>query len=357
MQEGTGGPWKLELREGVKAEGCTHGLLREVEEVGNGTEEVRGLEAKGIRESRQGGHWDQASSSLAASSSLPSGLLAWSISAVEEKVPHGLGTSLPLLGQLSPAGRSNSKHPQLEPDTGSNNLVRVPLKPSVSPSDGSQPAGGSGVQRWPPSGGLPSVDSWPSEDPWQVMPAAVEDHMEEGLPEEPSFLSGGVTLPLGSGPWPAGHFAYSAGPSPEALLPDQDSESRRPPRSKVLRAQRLILAHHPPWSLVSRIRRPLLPGHPWETLNPGMSWGGGGPGMGWGTRPMPHPGEIWGINNQYPSSGWGNINGYPGGSWSNIHLHPGINNQFPPGVLYPPGSSWNIPAGFPNPQNPGSQWG
>ncbi|KAI5136590.1 hypothetical protein MUG91_G77n135 [Manis pentadactyla] len=74
------------------------------------------------------------------------GLLARSISAVEEKVPHGLGTSLPLLGQPSLAGRSNSKHPQPEPDAGSNDLVRVPLKPSASPSGGSQPAGGSGVQ-------------------------------------------------------------------------------------------------------------------------------------------------------------------------------------------------------------------
>lgn len=122
-------------------------------------------------------------------------------------------------------------------------------------------------------------------------------------------------------------------------------------------AQGEIIAQNPHWSPIKRIQQPLLPGHPWGTLSPSVSWGGGGPGTGWGTRPMPHPMGTWGINNQYPSSSWGNVNRYPDSSWGNIHLHPGINNRFPLRVLYPPASSWNMPADFPNLQNPGSQWG
>lgn len=176
--------------------------------------------------------------------------------------------------------------------------------------------------------------------------------MEEVLPEELSLPSSATALPLGGG-----SSAYSAGPSPEASLLQQDAESRQPPRSNIQRAQGEIIAQNPHWSPIKRIQQPLLPGHPWGTLSPSVSWGGGGPGTGWGTRPMPHPMGTWGINNQYPSSSWGNVNRYPDSSWGNIHLHPGINNRFPLRVLYPPASSWNMPADFPNLQNPGSQWG
>uniref|UniRef100_G1LV65 Uncharacterized protein n=1 Tax=Ailuropoda melanoleuca TaxID=9646 RepID=G1LV65_AILME len=304
------------------------------------------------------------------------GFFARSIGAVEEKVLQHLGTNLPLLEQPSLPSHSNSELPQPKPDPGPNDLTRAPLKPNASPSDGFQPAGGSGVQSWPAMEGLPSMDFWPSEDPWQMVAAAIEDHGGEALPEKQSSLSG--ALPRGSSPLPAGSSARSTRPVPEASLLYQDSKSRRSLHSNVLGAQREILVQQPP-SLTNRIRQPLLPGHPWGTLNPGMSWGGGGPGTGWGTRPMPHPLGIWGINNQNPSTSWGDINRYPGGSWGDInrypggswrdinrypggswgdiHLHPGINNQFPPRVLHPTGSSWNIPAGFPNPPNPGSQWG
>ncbi|XP_062952292.1 uncharacterized protein C6orf15 homolog [Cynocephalus volans] len=292
------------------------------------------------------------------------GLFARSIGVVEEKASQNLGTNLPLPGQPSLTGASNSERPHPEPDPRSNNLARVPLMLHTRPSDGAQPAGGSGGQRWPPSGGLPAMDSWPSADPWQVMAAAAEDQLGEVVPEGLSYLSSAVALPLGSGPLPAESFAHFAGPSPEASLFHQDSESRQPPRSNVLGAQREILAQRPPWSLIHSV----LPGHPWGTLNPSVSWGGGGPGTGWGTRPMPHPVGIWGINNQFPGTSWGNINRYPGGSWGNvnrypgtswgnIHPQPGINNQFPPRILHPPGSSWDIPADIPSPQNPGSQWG
>ncbi|XP_077620106.1 uncharacterized protein C6orf15 homolog [Crocuta crocuta] len=295
------------------------------------------------------------------------GFFARSIAAVEEKVLQDLGTSLPLLEQPSLTSHSNSELPQPKPDPGPNDLTRVPLKPNASPSDGSQPARGSGVQRWPPTEDLPSMDPWPSEDPWKMRAAATENHVGEVLPEKLSFLSDAVALSLGSSPWPAGPSARSIGPIPEALLLHQDSESRWPFHSNVLGAQREIFAQRPP-SLINRIRQPLPPGHPWGTLNPSVSWGGGGPGTGWGTRPMSHLLGIWGINNQYPSTSWGNlnqypgtswgnINRYPGGSWGNTHLRPGINNQFPPKVLHPTGFSWNIPAGFPSSQNPGSQGG
>ncbi|XP_019487342.1 PREDICTED: uncharacterized protein C6orf15 homolog [Hipposideros armiger] len=308
-----------------------------------------------------------------------SGLFARSIGVVEDKVPQDLGTNLPLLGQPSLTGPSNSEHRRSKPGPGDNDLARVLLKPNTSPSDGSQPAGGSGFQGWPPSEGLPSVDSWPSEDPWQMTAAGAEDHVGEVLPEELSFLSRAVALPLGEGFLPAGSSAHSAGPSPEASLFHRDPQSRQPPRSNVLGTQGESLAQRPPWSLINRIQQSLRPGHPWGTLSPSVSWGGGGPGTGWGTRPMPHPVGIWGINNRYPGASWGNINRYPGTSWGNInqypgtswgnsnwypgtrwgniHLHPGINNQFPPRVLHPPGALWNSPAHFSSPQNAGSQWG
>ncbi|XP_014638477.1 PREDICTED: uncharacterized protein C6orf15 homolog [Ceratotherium simum simum] len=320
------------------------------------------------------------------------GLFARSIGVMEEKIPQDLRTNLPLLGQPHLASLPNSEHPQSRPDPGSNDLARAPLKTNASPLDSFQPAGRSEVQRWPPSEELPSMDSWPSEDPWPMMAATVEDLGGEVLPEELSFLSNAVALPLDSGPLLAGSSAHSVDPSLEASLLHQDSESRPLPRSNVLGTQGQILAQRPPWSLINRIRKPLLPGRPWGILNPSVSWGGGGRGTGWGIRPMPrpmrilgsnkcpitswgninrypegiwgninrYPGGIWGnINrypagswgniNRYPGGSWGNINRYPGGSWGNINLQPGIINRFPPGVL---GSSWNIQAGFP--QNSGS---
>lgn len=272
---------------------------------------------------------------------------------MEEKAPQDLGTDLAQLGQPSLTDSSNSKHPQPKPDPEANGLASVLLKPNASPPDGSQAAGGSEDQRWPPSGGPASVDSWPSEDPWPMMAAAVEEVLpEKDLP----FLSSAVTDPLGGGPLPEGSPAQSADPSPGVLFLHRDPQSRQPPRSSALGALGEILTHRPPCSLTNRLQQPLWPGRPWGILRPSVSWGGGGPGTGWGTRPMPRPVGTWGINNQYPSSSWGNINRYPGTSWGNIHLHPGVNKLLPPGVLYPPGSC-NIPAHLPNPQNPGSQWG
>ncbi|KAM5326193.1 LOW QUALITY PROTEIN: uncharacterized protein C6orf15 homolog [Glossophaga mutica] len=305
-----------------------------------------------------------------------SGPSARSIGVVEEKVPQD-GTNLPLLGQPSLIRPSNPKHHQTKPDPVANDLARVLLKPNTIPSDDSQP-GGPGVQRWPPSGWLPCMDSWPFEDPYQIV-AAAEDHPGEVLPEEPSFSSRVAALPLGDSPLPVGSLAPSAGPSPVASVLHQDSDSRWPTRSNVLGTQGEILTQHPPWSLINRIQHPFLPGHPWETLTPTVSWGGAGPRTGWGTKPMPHPVGIWGINSQYPSTNWGNTDWYPGTSWGNInqylgtswgnsdqcsgtssgniHLHPGINNQFSPGVHHCPGSFGKISAGFPNSQNPVSLWG
>ncbi|XP_057555349.1 uncharacterized protein C6orf15 homolog [Hippopotamus amphibius kiboko] len=288
------------------------------------------------------------------------GLFARSIGVVEEKVPRDLGTNLPPHGQPSLTGPSNSEHPQLKPDSGPDDYARDPLKPNdASPSHSSQPAGGSGLQRWPPSGELPPMESWHLEDPWSMTAAAVEDHVGDVLPEELSYLSSVAALPPGSGPLPAGPSAYPSDPSPEASLLNQDSESRRASRSNALGAQGEILARPPPGFFINRIRRQFLPGHPWGTLNPSVSWGGGGPGTGWGTRPIPYPVGIWGNTirypstswgniNRYPGTSWGNINRYPGTSWGNIYLRPGI-NQFPLRGLRPPGSSWGIPAGFPNP--------
>ena len=130
------------------------------------------------------------------------------------------------------------------------------------------------------------------------------------LPKEPSFPSNAAILPLGDSPLPVGSLERSAAPSPVALLLHQDSDSRWPPRSNVLGAQREILDQCPPWSLINRIQQPLLPGHPWGTLTPTVSWGGAGPRTGWGTKPMPHRVGIWGINNQYPSTNWGNTDWY-----------------------------------------------
>ncbi|XP_037699047.1 uncharacterized protein C6orf15 homolog [Choloepus didactylus] len=283
------------------------------------------------------------------------GFFARSISGVEEKVSQDLGTNLSLFGQPSLTRPSNPEHLQPKPDPRSNGLARTLQRPNAPPTGGSQLAGGSGVQKWPSSERMPSGDTWPSEDPWQPMAAAAEDHVGEVRPQGLTHFPSAGAFPPGSGPLPAGASAYSADPSSEALLLHLDSESGRPSRSNSLGAQREIPAQRSLWVPVHRIRHPLLPGHPWGTLHPSVSWGAGGPGTGWGTRPMPtYPLGSWGTNNQYPGASWGNINRYPGGSWGPIHLRPGINNQFPPRILRPPGSSWDIPAGFPNPQN---QWG
>ncbi|XP_008505683.2 uncharacterized protein C6orf15 homolog [Equus przewalskii] len=287
------------------------------------------------------------------------GLFARSISVMKEKVPQDLGTNSPLLGQPFLASLSNSEHPQSKPDPGSNDLARAPLKTNASPSDSFQPAGSSEVQRWPPSEELPSMDSWPSEDLWPMMAGAVEDDGGEVLPEELSFLSNAIALPLDSGLVPAGSSSHSADPSLEVSPLHQDSESRPLSRSNVLGDQKQILAQRPPWSLISRIRKPLLPGHPWGTLNPSVSWGGGGRGTGWGTRPMPCPVGIWG-NNKCPSTSWGNINQYPGGSWGSINRYPGGSwgsiNRYPGGSWGStnryPGGSWGSINRY-----PGGSWG
>ncbi|XP_036724823.1 uncharacterized protein C6orf15 homolog [Balaenoptera musculus] len=290
------------------------------------------------------------------------GLFARSIGVVEEKFPRDLGINLPLLGQPSLTGPSNSEHPQ----PGPNDSAIDSLQRNASPSHGSQPAGGAAVQRWPPSGGLPSMDSWPSEDPWPTMAAVVKDHVGEVLPEELSYLSSAAALPPGSGPLPAETSAHPADTSPEASLLHEDPESRRPLHSNVLGAQGKILALRPPRSLISKIRWPVLPGHYFGSLNPRICWGGKGPGTGWRPNRLPYPMGIWGNSNQYTSTSWGSINPYPcttwgiinrypGTSWGNSHLHPGI-NRFPPRVRRAPGSYWSTAAAFPNPQNPGSQW-
>ena len=115
---------------------------------------------------------------------LPPGLLARSIGVMEEKVPRDLAISLPLLGPSPLTGPSNAEHPQPKPAPGPNGLARAALKPNPSPPHGSQPVGGPGVQGWPPSGGLLSMDSWPSEDPWPMLAAAeLEcDRKPGGLP-------------------------------------------------------------------------------------------------------------------------------------------------------------------------------
>ncbi|XP_053459127.1 uncharacterized protein C6orf15 homolog isoform X2 [Nycticebus coucang] len=172
------------------------------------------------------------------------GLFARSISAAEEKVPQNLGTNLPLIGQPPLA---SSEHPQHGPDPRSNDLARAPQKLDAPLFSRFQPAGGSGMQRWPPSGGLPAVDSWPSEGPWQVMAAEADNGLEEALLEGPAYLSNAAVPSLGSGPMPEEFPVHPAGPSREAALLHQDLESRRPPRSSSLGAQGEILARRPPW--------------------------------------------------------------------------------------------------------------
>ncbi|KAM5262878.1 uncharacterized protein C6orf15 homolog [Ctenodactylus gundi] len=330
------------------------------------------------------------------------GLFSRSISAVEEKVSPHLGTNLPLLARPSFTGSSNAGRPQPKATPGSADLVGVPSQFNVPPPDGPSPAEISGAQMWPLSWGLPPVESWPSEDPWQMGAAEAEAYLEQDLPEGLAYLSSAGAPPPGSRPLPVSS-ALPALPSAENLLLHQDSERRRLLPANLPGAQGDFLAQRPLWSLITRF----LPGLSWGPLSPSMSWGGGSLGTGWGTRPMPYPSGIWGSNNQFPGGSWGSVNRYPGGgwggwggvnrypgggwggwggvnrypgasrwginrypvgswrnsswypgvNWGNTQLPPRVNNQFPPRVPRPPGSSWYIPAGFPNPQNPALQRG
>ncbi|XP_006146364.1 uncharacterized protein C6orf15 homolog [Tupaia chinensis] len=299
------------------------------------------------------------------------GLLARSIGTVEGKAPPNSGPAVSLLGQPSLTGPLNSEHPQPRLDPEPNDLVRAPLGLNDLPPD-ARPAGGSGPQTWPPSGGLPVVDSWPSAGPWQAMAAPAEALLGEvpSLPQRVVYLSSPASPPEG-GPLPVMFSAHPEGPPSEAALLYQGSEPGRAPRANLLGAKGKILAQRPPWPLIHRV----LPGHPWGVLRPSVSWGGGGPGTGWGTRPMPLPGGVWGINNPFPGNPWGNINRYPGGGWGSLSQYPGggwgairpypgtswgsiqypgTNGQLAPGALRP-GSSWDLAAGSPRPRNPGSQ--
>ncbi|XP_058525865.1 uncharacterized protein C6orf15 homolog [Ochotona princeps] len=247
------------------------------------------------------------------------GLCARSISPMEEKVSHSLGTNLPLLGQPPLTGASNSGHPQF---------------PGAEPASHDMAsflvAGGSGVQKWPPSWEL---QSWPPEDPWQMMAAAAEDEEGQELPEALSSMSSAGMLPLQA----AAH----------SLL-GQDLEPGRLPFLSWLGAQREGLAQRPFWSLIHK----LLGGHSWGALNPAVSWGIGGLGTGWGTRPVSHPAGTWGINNQFPGSSWGNTNPYPSTIWENINRYPGsiwgkINRY--------PGSIWGNNNRYPGSRGSGSR--
>ncbi|XP_055983991.1 uncharacterized protein C6orf15 homolog [Sorex fumeus] len=296
------------------------------------------------------------------------GLFSRSINVVEEKAPQHPGTDLPLPAQPPLTSPSNSEHPQPQPDPVPKDLTRAPLAFSASPSDGLQPAEGPEGQGWPLPEEMPFVESWSSEDPWQMMMAADEDYAEEALPEELSFLSGAT----GSGP---------AGSSDTASLP-LDSDSKHPSRSNVPGALEPTRAQSPFWSFINKIRQTLLSGRPCGILNPRVPVRGGGPGTGWGTRPMPNPVGIGGINNQYPGTAWGNINKIPGTSWGNINKIPGTSwgniNKIPgtswgninkiPGTSWGninkiPGSSWGNVNGIPGSiwgninKIPGSSWG
>nr|XP_002714350.1 uncharacterized protein C6orf15 homolog [Oryctolagus cuniculus] len=268
-------------------------------------------------------------------------LLGRSISPVEEKLSHSLLTNLPLLGQPPLTGPSNSGHPQF---TGADPLRLPPL------SDDFLLAGGSAVQKWPPSWGL---QSWSSEEPWQMMMgAAAEGQAGQVLPQGPSYLSSAGALPLGRGSWPAQSSAHSLLPAADSFLLHQDLEpAGQLPLLKWLGAQREALAQRPFWSLLHR----LLAGTPWGALSPAVSWGGGGSGTGWGTRPMSHPAGIWGLNNQFPGTSWGNIYQYPASSWGSVNRYPGGswgNTNRYPGTIWGnnsryPGSSWGNNSRYP----------
>ncbi|XP_012886665.1 PREDICTED: uncharacterized protein C6orf15 homolog [Dipodomys ordii] len=272
------------------------------------------------------------------------GFFARSISSKEEKASPALETDLPLLGHPF---FTNSGQPQPKTDPGSDDLVEAPLKPDVLPPDGPQPAESSEVERWPPSWGMPAVDYWASEYPWQMMAAEAENYLGPAMPEGLSYFSSGNAVPLASGPLPEASSALPEQPSPEASH-RQDPQPRRLPHPNVLGAQR------PPWSLTHR------PGFPLGALNPSVSWGGGRPGTGWVTRPMPYPSGAWGINNPFPGTSWGSINRYPGGSWGSINRYPGGSwgsiNRYPGGswgsINRYPGGSWGSINRY-----PGGSWG
>ncbi|XP_054985215.1 uncharacterized protein C6orf15 homolog [Sorex araneus] len=269
------------------------------------------------------------------------GLLSRSINAVEEKAPQHPGTDSPLPAQPPLTSPSNSEHPQPQPDPVSKDLTSTPLAFSASPSDGFQPAEGPEAQGWPLPEEMPFMDSWSSEDPWQMMMAADEDYAEEALPEELSFLSGATGTTSGSKP-------LSAGSSDTASVP-LDSDSEHPSHSNMPGALEPTRAQSPFWSFINKIRQTFLSGRPCGILNPRVPVRGGGPGTGWGTRPMPNPVGIGGINNQYPGTGWGNINKIPGASWGNINKIPGASWG---NINKIPGSSWgNIN------KIPGTSWG
>uniref|UniRef100_A0A8C6RJS6 Uncharacterized protein n=1 Tax=Nannospalax galili TaxID=1026970 RepID=A0A8C6RJS6_NANGA len=258
------------------------------------------------------------------------GLFARSVGTAEEKVS-------PRLGQPSLTSISHSGQPQSKPDPVSNDIVGAFPRLNVSPPDGPLPVAGLEEQSWPPSRGPPTMESWLSEDPWQVM--AAEDQLEQVPPEGLSYLSSGH---------PAGQ------PSPEASHP-HDSEPRRLPVSSPLGAQGDIFAQRPFWSLIHR----LLPGLPWGVLSPSVSWGGGA-GTGWGTRPMPYPSGIWGSNSQVPGTSWVGNGQYPAGSWGGNGRYPagswGGNGRYPAGSW---GGNGRYPAGSwgGNGRYPAGSWG
>ncbi|XP_048205178.1 uncharacterized protein C6orf15 homolog [Perognathus longimembris pacificus] len=267
------------------------------------------------------------------------GFLARSIGTKEE-------TDLPLLEHPSFTSSFNSGQPQPKADPGPNALVGAAPTFNGPPPDAPLPPESSGVQNWPPSWGLPDVEYWPSEYPWQMMAAEAENSLEQAMPEGLPYLSGGDAVPLATGPLPEASSALPEQPS--------DASYRRDPQPRRLLHPRLLGPRRPPWLPIHR------PGFPLGTWNPSVAWGGGGRGTGWGTRPMPYPSGAWGINNRFPGTGggiinrypvgsWGNVNPYPGGSWGiNSRypgtgweispLKPGINNQFPPKVPRPSGS-------------------
>ncbi|XP_023578663.1 uncharacterized protein C6orf15 homolog [Octodon degus] len=294
------------------------------------------------------------------------GLFARSIgSAAEEKASPPLGASLPMLGQ--PPFSTGRGQPHMAP--GSDDITGVPSLFSMPAPGGLQAAGRAGGQQWPLSWGLPPMESWLSEVPWQVMTGAAEDPLEQVLPEELAYLSGPDVLPLGGGSWPEAFSARAAQPAPEASPVHLDSAANRLSLATPLGVPGDPLAQRPFWSLLSR----LLPRLPWGALNPSVPWGGGVLGTGWGTRPMRYPSGAWGINSQFPGGGWGSsINRYPGGGWGDTSRYPGggwgagiwgNNSRYPgarggrtaPAVTRPRGPSWYFPAGFPSPQNPGLQ--
>ncbi|KAM4834896.1 uncharacterized protein C6orf15 homolog [Thomomys bottae] len=269
------------------------------------------------------------------------GFFARSIGTRLEKASPNLETDLPILDQPSFTNSLNSEQPQPKTDPGPLDLPGAPLKLGVPPPDAPLPAESSAVQSWPPSWGLPAVDFWPSEYPWQMMAAEDGDYLGQAMPEGLSYFSSGAAVPLASGPLPEAFSTFPGQPSPGTSR-RQDPQPRRLPYPNVLGAQGAVLAQRPPWSLIHR------PGFPLGALNPSVPWGGG-PGTGWGTRPMPYPSGVWGINKQFPGTSWGSITRYPGGSWGSITRYPGGSWE---SITRYPGGSWGSIIRY-----PGGSWG